>query len=634
MIVTPKNVDSIIEKLSQFKVFVLDIEASGLDVLNDDFVCGIGIGVPLHEAYYFPFRHVNDSENLSEKYIKRILDILEGSTIIGHNIKYDIKGLYKEGFDYSKCSLIDTMIMVRLCSKYRNPRFKLPQVTDDFLEPGRSSYKSNLKTYFRKNKIKRHCDAPINEIGLYCCNDVLCTFDLYVKLGKMIKQTKQTNIFALDCEMIKVLLNMEILGVKIDRDYCKKCMNLLDKKDEELTKDIYKLAGGEFNIDSHPQLGEVFKKLGIKSPLKTTNDDDSWSQPALVQLYDLPICKKLVNYRTINTLRRTFFGPMLEKKVDIINTSFKIWGTITGRLSCSEPNLQNVPKFIKSIDDEKEAAQLKNEDFERVKRIAKSGAGGRTMASGMFTGDESYIDEKDLISARRLFISRPGTSLFSIDLSQMEVVVFLYYIGETDLLKKIEAGEFDFHDFVAIEALGAKKGGPNFNFIREIAKSITFGIIYGMGLKTLSLQIGKSIEEAKEFRRKYFNAIPKAKKFINEMTSKIENGGAVYNVYGRRYFLDINESYKIINYLVQGTAGEIIKERMIEIDKFLADKKTKMLIQIHDELLIEVPFEEEHYLKNIADIITVNSLGIKMKVDIKKCSGNWACKEKYVLQKA
>ena len=275
--------------------------------------------------------------------------------------------------------------------------------------------------------------------------------------------------------------------------------------------------------------------------------------------------------------------------------------------------------------------EVSDSDLEKIKRIAKSGSGGRTMASGVFTGDEAYIDKDSLISARRLFISRLERSLFSVDVSQMEISVFLYYIGEAELLERISRGGFDFHKFVAIDAFGANEADSNFKFIREIAKSITFGIIYGMGLETLAIQIGKSKEEAREFREKYFNLMPKAKIFMEKTIKKVKNRETIYNDYGRRYILPEEDAYKLINYLTQGTAGEIIKENMIEIDKFLIDKKTRMLLQIHDELIFEVPEDEEHLLKKIAKIMQKNSLGIHMNLDIKKCGSNWAGKEDYVL---
>jgi len=224
------------------------------------------------------------------------------------------------------------------------------------------------------------------------------------------------------------------------------------------------------------------------------------------------------------------------------------------------------------------------------------------------------------------------------DFSQMEVVVLLFFIEDEELLARVKSEDFDFHVFVAIEAFGADPnsiGTPEFEAIRDISKSITFAVIYGMGIPALANQLGRTENEAKIFRQKYYDKIPFARPYVTWLKSKIERGEYIYNGYGRRYVITPDKSYIGINYLVQGTSGDIIKENMVNIDAFLEDKKSKMLIQIHDELLFEIDEEEEAQgiVGDIKTIMKSNRLGVPLNIDVKKCSGSWANKQKYEFRK-
>jgi len=624
MIVNINNFNEIVSKLQDQVMLVIDVETSGFNILDDDFICGIGISIADRSTYYFPFRHT-DEGNLSIELLPELLDSFKSKTLIGHNIKFDIKALFKDGFDYYDCKLIDIMVMARLCSLKRYPLFSLDKVAEEFISVERGAYKNKNEKFLKSSKYVKFSDAPIEVIGEYCCKDVELEHDLYLILHNGIVITNQEQVWELDIETTKTLIDMEITGITVDLEYCKNSVDLLIKNSSIVENDIYELVGKEFNINSHKQLSEIMASLHIVSPLKTKHGE-SWSQPALVQLDNIPICKKLIEYRGIGTLKNTFFEPILEKNKQVIHTSFKNWKTITGRLSCEQPNLQNIPVFAKDFSVEANLESTGDEVLDVARRNAKLGGGGR---SASFTEIDENADNLLQVSARKLFISRNGASLFSFDISQMEVVVLLFYSKEYELLQKISSGDFDFHIFVAIEALGADKESPNFKLIRDIAKSITFGVLYGMGLNSLAIRIGKSRQEAVILKDKYFKRMPKAKKFIDDILEKAKNGEPISNIYGRRYYILKNEAYKIVNYMIQGTAGEIIKERMNEIAKFLHPFKSRMLLQIHDELIIEIYEDEEYLIPNLVDILSNTSLGFKLKIDVAKCKNDWASKEKY-----
>jgi len=625
MIVTDQNADGILDYLKTQSVFVVDIESTGLDVMTTDFLCGIGVGTASGEAWYFPFRH-KIGDNIDLYFLTRLLRILEGKTLIGHNLKFDIKGLYKEGFNYKLCVLLDTIVMARLCSKIHAPRLDLENLLATWIGVDDAGYKAEFKKYLKKNKIKgdfSQGDAKI--VGEYCCGDVVGTFKLYLKLEKTIRLTMQQEVWDQEKLMTKVLLNMETLGVPIDREYCKKCIGTLTNREKLLINKVHELVGYEFDIGSGPQLTTAMNSLGIHSPVRTPKDKESWDNNALKKI-DHPVAEIISNYRTNGTLKNTFFGPLYDRDSDLIFTSFKNWGTVTGRLSCMDPNLQNIPKFMLDLDNNATSMNFNATNRAEAMESILSGK----VKLNQVVGDET-------VAVRNLFVpSRPGSNLFSMDFSQMEVVVLLYFIKDEELLSLVKSEEFDFHVFVAIEALGGNPDDPEFEAIRAIAKSITFGVIYGMGIASLAIQLGKTENEAKMFRQRYYDRIPKAKPFINDLKAKIERGEYVYNGYNRRYVITPDKAYIGINYLVQGTSGDIIKENMIHIDKFLEDKKSKMLIQIHDELLFDIDEEEEEsgIVYQIASIMKTNRLGIPLNVDVKKCKGSWANKEKYEFRRS
>ncbi len=631
MNVSNDNVVQVLDKLKNRSVFVIDIETSGLEIMYDDFLCGIGVCISTEDTFYFPFRHTV-GENLDEKYLKELIKILEGNILIGHNIKFDLKGLYKEGLDPKKCILIDTIVAARLCSNDKTFSLDLNSCSEKFLHFGSSNYKKEHKEYLRKNKIKRHCDADPEIEGKYCCKDLLNTLKLFLVLGKKVKASGQSSVQLQECKLTSVLLNMEIYGVRIDLEYCAKSFELLKKKSFELEKEIFKMFGKEFNINSTQQLSEAMNSVGLKSPVRTVKGAPSWGAKALAQV-EHPITNKILEYRAIQTFKNTFFGPLLERGREIVSTSFKNWKAITGRLSCEDPNLQNIPKSTRNLNSDLSIDSEDEDLMKVVRRVVASGSGGRGLSVGTNTGKEKYNDEvENLVSARRLFIPRDGSQLFSVDVKQMEVAVLCYYGKEELLLNEMSGGNFDFHDFITIEAFGIKPGAPNFSFFREISKGITFGVVYGMGDYSLSVNLGKTLSEARKFKDKYLKRIPKAHKWMEDIKNTVSQGNPIYNDYGRKYVISPEMAYRAVNYMVQGTAGEIIKEVMINMDKFLENKKSKILIQIHDELLFEIYDDERYLLSDIVKIMKTNKLNVPLNMEVKLCEGSWANKKEYVIK--
>ena len=631
MIVAPSDFDEVIKLISD-RPLVFDVETDDLEIMYGSRICGVGVGTLEGLDFYFPIRH-SEGNNIRDDQAKVLFRTVSSSPIIiGHNIKFDMKALMNEGIEFNRgWFLIDTQVMIRLCTKIKMVRVALEESIDYYFGEESSKYKEDLKAYVRKNKIKKYCEIGIKILGEYCINDVKWERKLFFYLWKEIRKFGQTKIWNSEFDVTKVLLEMEYNGVKFDREYCKRGVSLLKNRMEELEKEAFKIAGKEFNAGSTKQLNEVFKGLGVEPIAYTAKGNPKWDAVSLF-LTDHELAKILLNWRSLEKLQSTYFSPPLELNSDIIYCSFKNWKPITGRLSSGDPNLQNIPRTTQKLDevnlfDEEENAERIKFAKQWAERGIKSGK-SKSRRQTWEIYEEFDENRNDIISARRLFIPRPGFTLFSMDFAQMEIIVFLSYVKNKRISDMISSKTFDFHNFIAKEVYGCSPGDPDFKFFRQVSKEITYGIIYGMGLETLSLQMGTDIDKAREFKIKYFKIIPEAKEFMDDVTNKISRGLAIHNRYGRKYFIDPDRAYLGINYLVQGTSADIVKEGMVTISDYLKDKRSKLLIQVHDEFIVEVDNSEIRHLPKIVNLLENNSINIPLKLEVSECCPSWIQKKK------
>ena len=495
-------------------------------------------------------------------------------------------------------------------------------------------YDIDTKKFLRSNKWHKDFSmAPSDILGEYCKKDVELTARIYQDSLELIKKTNQEEVFALEKALTGVLYNMESKGITVDRKHAVWSKKLVLDRLKEIESQIYLLANMEFNISSSQQIGAMFETMGIYSPVKTAKGADSWNERALVNINN-PIAGLIRQYRTLDKLNSTYIEPYID--ADIMHTTFCNWGTTTGRLSSRSPNLQNIPRNHFKLGN----MELDEKGIEEVRgRIqVMMNAKGNTVTEELtpeviktwaFIGDESY-DENDesQISIRRLFVPRPEYNLISFDYSQMEVRVFLsYFRNETidDLLYK---DDVDFHGEAAKLAFNVTESDEQFKFYRQMAKGITFGTIYGIGSNALARQLGTTVEEASQYKRRYFNALVGSKDFFQKVVKTVTARGWIKNKYGRRYEIPKNLGYKGVNYLVQGTSADLLSERMIEIGKFLENTRSYMLLQVHDEVILEIHDSELDYLPNkIREMLEQNSLDIPLKVDMEICTPSWANKK-------
>jgi DNA polymerase I-like protein with 3'-5' exonuclease and polymerase domains len=695
-IVTPENADKqlhlLMERLDKDSVVVIDVETTGLEVHDGDFVCGIGIAqLDSDFSQYYPVAHNHNCEverknkkqkeleerlicdewckdgkyqNVDSVIIESFINILNDtdfvSTFIGHNIKFDLHFLSALGLDVGNRKLIDTLVMTRLTEPKSDDNVGVGLTATAQRRFGKEAgqYDIDLKTTMKQKKWvgKLGCDchegidennkpvdlghggydrAPINLVGPYCEQDVLVTAKLYNNCLKKIINTKQTRIYELQCQLTKTLFDMEGRGVGIDNFYAKTAKNAIKIRQEFVGKQIYKLAGKEFDILSPKQVGEVLNGMNppIHSPVKTPKGEESWNEAALINI-DHRIAGLIRQYRSLAKLISTYLQPYIKKNVK--HTQFYNWGTSTGRLSSQSPNFQNIPRNHFNLEEHElsdtEKTDIRGKISAMISQkgiVATQELSDDVLSTWAYIGDESYSEENDTqVSIRRLFIPRDGYKLVGFDYQQMEVRVFMSYFRNKTIDEILNKDDVDFHSEAAKLAFGIDESHDRFKEFRQYAKAVTFGTIYGIGNKKLAQQLSTTPQEAGKFKKQYFQGMKGSKEWFDKVVATAGRGDILMNRYGRVYSIDPRFAYKGVNYMVQGTSADLLTERMIEVDKYLADKKSHILVQVHDEIICEIHESELDTIPyEIQTLLEQNSKNIPLKVDMEVFTPSWATKK-------
>ena len=623
------------KQLEQYEALVVDVETNGLDAFGINQICGVGISTLEGDTHYFPVRH-QQGTNLPYHCITSLLQLLSSvDTLIGYNIKFDLRFLEKEGLQPQvNQTWVDVLVMVRLIEPSTVKDLDLTSTITRTYGAEHAAYDKDTKKYLRSNKWHKDFSmAPPEILGPYCEQDTYWTYKLYVETLNKINATQQQQVFELECELTKVLYGMEGHGVSIDTHYVSNALVKIGRRTEEVANKIYEMVGDEFNINSTQQVGEILNSLGIYSPIKTPKDKDSWNEAALMQI-NHPLAGFIRQYRALGKLKSTYMEPYQD--VEVIHTSYCNWGALTGRLSSREPNLQNIPRThfkladVDLTDSTKEALKSRINAQITAKGITHDlDLDDDVLQTWSFVGDEYYNEEdENQVAIRRLFIPRPEYSLVSFDYSQMEVRVFLSYLRNDEVDALLHNKDVDFHGEAAKIAFKVTEEDESFKFYRQMAKNITFGVIYGIGKAKLANQLNVSETDAMKYKKQYFEGMKGSRKFFNSVMNTVQERGWIKNRYGRVFVIPADISYKGVNYLVQGTSADILNERMVEVYDYLKDKKSNILLQVHDEIICEIHASELGTLPfQIQRLMEENSLDIPLRVDIDICTPSWATKE-------
>ena len=543
----------------------IDTETTSLDPHLAELV-GISLSTDIGKACYIPLKHNSKELFDTNKVIKKIKPILEDKSIkkIGQNIKFDYIVFYHRGIKMN--SMEDTMLMSYVLDAGKN-RHNMDTLSELHLGHKTISYKDLVGSGKKQLTFDQ---VEIKKAAEYAAEDADVTFRLYKLFKKNLISEKLENIYELfEKPLIEILANMEIHGVKVDDKFLKILSKKFEKKISLIEDKIYKISKKKFNIASTKQLGEImYEELKIASMKKTKKGSYATNASVLEDLAfkgnEFP--KLILEWRQISKLKNTYSDSLQEHinpKTKRVHTSFLLAATTTGRLASSDPNLQNIP--------------IKTEDGKDIRK--------------------SFISEKENI-------------LVSADYNQIEMRI-LADLADVKELKKAFNNQQDIHSLTASQVFNVKITEINSDMRRK-AKAINFGIIYGISQYGLAKQIMVSNNEAAEFLNSYFKKFPEIKDYMNETIKFCRKSGFVNNIFGRRsHITGINDkNFNIrnfqeraaINAPIQGSAAEIMRLAMIRISKRMnetKEQKCKMLLQIHDELIFEVPKESEKKFINL-----------------------------------
>ncbi|MDR2083788.1 MAG: DNA polymerase I [Bacteroidales bacterium] len=581
-----KEIDDLIKILQDKKEFAFDVETTGLDANNCELV-GFSIAFEKHKAYYITCPNNFDETCQIISKFKTFFNDPE-MLIIGQNLKFDF--LVLKWYDINvKARIFDTMIAHYLI----NPETKhnMDYLAQVYLNYNPVSIESLIGKKGANQGNMRNVDLEI--LKEYAAEDADITYQLYLILNEELKKTNNIKLFEMiEMPLVKVLTSMEFEGVRIDP-------NALNSFSEELSKDIYKLeeniydyAGEIFNINSPKQLGEIlFDKLKIaQKPKKTKTGQYSTGEDILSKLQFIhPIVDDILSYRSLTKLKSTYVEPLpqlINPRTGRIHTTYNQAVVATGRLSSNNPNLQNIP--IRT---------------ERGKEI------------------------------RKAFVPRNNDFIFlSADYSQIELRLIAHISKDKGMINAFKEGK-DIHTATAAAVFGIPEKEVTAD-MRRMAKTVNFGIIYGISTFGLSERLHIPRKRAAELIEQYFISYPNIKKYMEDIVVFAKEHEYVETILGRKRFIkDINSRNNVtrgyaerfaINAPIQGSSADMIKIAMINIEKEIEDKnlKSRMILQVHDELIFDTHKSETELLSKIVQDKMSTTIELSVPIDVSVGIGN------------
>lgn len=593
LVLSEEELDNVIERIRATKEVSIDLETTSANPMMAEIV-GIALSPAPQEAYYIPVNHksanIDPSKQLEGRYvIQKLKPIIEDETIgkIGQNLKYEFIILERYGLNFRGISH-DTMVAAHLLDSSRLS-YSLDELAKYYLGHKTITYKDITGT--GRDKINFE-EVELEKAKTYACEDADVAMILSKKLNSQLEELNLISVFKdIELKFIEVLARMEINGVKVDSNLLENMSVEFEKELERIAKGIYSEVGFEFNLNSPIQLREVlFDKLRLPKKKLTKTGEASTDVEVLVELAKFhPVPEKMLQYRGVSKLKSTYVDALpklINPKTGRIHTSFNQTGTSTGRLSSSEPNLQNIP--------------IKTQEGKRI---------------------------------REAFIPEDGFILLSADYSQIELRLLAHFSADDSLVGAFLAGS-DIHSRTAAEIFGVSEDlvSPE---MRRLAKTINFGIIYGISPFGLAKQIGTSNTIAKSYIDEYFKRYRKVRAYMERSLSEAEKQGYAVTILGRRRPIPELRSKDrttrgfgertAINTPIQGSAADIIKIAMIKIHNQLKGFKSRMILQVHDELLFEIHESEIDEIPRMIkrEMEGAWKLRVPLRVDI-GMGKNWA----------
>ena len=586
-ILTNKEFEALLDRLSRAEIAAIDTETTSLNYMQAEIV-GISVAIVSNEAYYIPLMHEYDGvpNQLDREYVlQKLKPWLEDKEAkkIGHNLKYDSHifanhGIELNGTDFD--SMLESYVLNSTATRHN-----LNAVAKRYLNLDTTSYEDVAG--------KGAKQIGFNQVNLedaihYAAEDADVSFQLHQTLHPKLMEINSLAKLYTDIEapLLKVLQTIERNGVLIDESMLQKQSDQFAITLKELESKAHSLAGAEFNLNSPKQLQEIlYDKLSLPILKKTPKGQPSTAESVLQRLAeDFPIVQTILNYRTTAKLKTTYTDKlplMVNQDTGRVHTSYHQAVTATGRLSSSDPNLQNIP--------------IRTAEGRRI---------------------------------RQAFIAPKGFQILAADYSQIELRIMAHNSQDPGLLDAFQAG-LDIHQATAAEIFAVDLQSVSAEQ-RRSAKAINFGLIYGMSAFGLTRQLGITRGDAQEYIELYFARYPKVKEYMDAIRNQARESGFVETVFGRRLYLpDIDSrNYQrrqyaersAINAPMQGTAADIIKKAMIDLEQRLVAESinAKIIMQVHDELVLEV---EDSSVGAVSELVTeamgkAADLDVALKVDL------------------
>jgi len=562
-------------------IIAIDTETTGFDPYKGD--------KPFVISTYGDEEFQTYNARLGEPRIKQFISIGEDDLVpidlllmssnyekVFHNAKFDIQMLGVYGMKVNGM-VHDTMIMSHIYNS-DEPTNKLKDLAKTYLDMGNDE-EIAVKEYMRKNKIKTYDLIPRELIEPYAVKDVMMTLKLFEFYKS--KGIADDPVYLSEMNLLRCLIDMQKRGVLIDVKFCKDNIAVITKRLAEITK-VIKAEHNGINVRSSKQLDNyLFNECGLKCDYFTDKGNPAFDEWNLSK-YQHPIIPLILEMRELEKIRTTYLEALQEQADadNIVHCDFHQTGARTGRFSCSKPNLQNIPRDA-------------------------------------------------MVDIRSAFICRPDYTNYYFDYSQIELRILAHYSQEPRMLEEFSKLDSDLHSVTCQAVFGEVTKQK-----RTLSKNINFGIIYGMGPKKFCEMVNREYPEfdmtytdARAFINKYYETYPKVRLFTWRVPQKIMDVGFVKDIFGRKYHCPKGESYKGVNYLIQGCAAGLIKKAMIEIHSLLQGTKSHMLLTIHDELVVEIHKDEEHLVEKIKAIMEDNTtFRVPILVNIEKTTTDWAQK--------
>jgi DNA polymerase I len=559
MVNSPETLKALVDDLSGATVIALDTETTSTDPMRARLV-GISLAVREGEGYYIPVGHTGEEPQLPlQNVVDELRPVLENPArgIVGHNLKYDCLVLSQHGLNPKRIQF-DTMLAAWLIEP-GSRHLGLKDMADAYL----NVRMTHIEELIGKGKAQiSMAEVPVSSAAPYAAADAEVTLRLLPILKKRLAEHNSTHLFEeMEMPLVPVLGRMEQTGIRLDPDLFKQMAGELAQRLAEIEQMIYAKVGYSFNLNSTQQLSKVlFETLALEPPdrrKKTASGHFSTSADVLEELRGQhPVVDWMLEYRELAKLKSTYVDALpqeINPATGRVHTSFNQTGSVTGRLASSDPNLQNIPTRTEI---------------------------GRRVRQG--------------------FIASDGMLLLSVDYSQIELRIVAHMSGDEAMLKAFRNGE-DIHAATAAAIYNIALDQVN-KEQRRHAKTINFGLIYGMSAFGLSRSTGLTLAEAEDFVKAYFRQFPGVKTYLDQIRKLATQQGYVETLLGRRrYFPNLanmsnlnlrsREEREAINAPIQGTAADIMKIAMIRVPSAMENEKlaAHLLLQVHDELVLECP---------------------------------------------